>query len=490
VTSLSVTWLPPPASYSVVWSETHSIWLFSAFYSRLEVTSGQITSLPVTWGHVTSFPVTWLPSLCELQPCRKSSAQNTSVFGCLQPLPGDFRSNDVTSESLLITGDHVTSFPATWLHFPASYSLALGQMHSICQFSAFQSHFQVTSGQMTSLPVTWVHVTWFLVIWLPPPVSYSLVWSKTHSVCQFSAFYSLFQVTSGQMTSLPVTFRHLRPRDVIFCHLTVSSCEQQPCRKSNAQYTPVFNLLQPLPGDFLSNDDTSGSLRSPQVTWRHFLSRLPPPASYSLVGSQMHSRRQFSGFYSHFQETSGQMTSLTGHFRLPEVTWRHFLWRDFLLLRAIALYEVKRTVYVSFRPSTATSMWLPVKWRHFRVTTGHLRSCYVIFCHVTTSSCELQPCRKSNTIYASFRPSTATSMWLPVKWRHCRVTTAHLSSRDIISCHVTDSSGELQLFRKSKTQHTPVFGLLQSLPCDFRSNDVTSKSLLVTWSNVMSFPVT
>jgi len=31
------------------------------------------------------------------------------------------------------------------------------------------------------------------------------------------------------------------------------------------------------------------------------------------------------------------MTLLPGHFRSPEVTWRHFLSRDCLLLRATAL---------------------------------------------------------------------------------------------------------------------------------------------------------
>jgi len=51
----------------------------------------------------------------------------------------------------------------------------------------------------------------------------------------------------------------------------------------------------------------------------------------------MHSIHEFSAFYSNFQVTSGQMTSLPGHLRLPEVTWRHFLSRDCLLLRATAL---------------------------------------------------------------------------------------------------------------------------------------------------------
>ena len=52
-----------------------------------------------------------------------------------------------------------------------------------------------------------------------------------HILHEFSAFYSLFQVTSDQMTSLPGDFRHLRSRDVISYHVTASSCEIQPCRK-------------------------------------------------------------------------------------------------------------------------------------------------------------------------------------------------------------------------------------------------------------------
>jgi len=218
--------------------------------------------------------------------------------------------------------------------------------------------------------------------------------------------------------------------------VTASSCELQPCRKRNAQYTPVFGLLQPLPGDFPSNHVTFGSF---PVTWSHVMSFsvtwLPPPASYSFVGSEMYSIRQFSA-YSHFQVTSGQMTSLPGHFWSPEVTWCHFLSRDCFLLQATALLEVKCTVYASFRPFTGTSRWLPVKWRHFRVTSGHLRSCDVISCHVNASSCELQPCRKRNV------------------------------------------------------QYSPVFGLLHPLPGDFRSEDVTFGSLPVTWGHVTSFPVT
>jgi len=137
-----------------------------------------------------------------------------------------------------------------------------------------------------------------------------------------------FRVTSG----------HWKSRDVISFHVTASSCELQPCRKWNAPYTPAFGLLQPLPGDFRSNDVPSGSL---PVTWGHVTSFpvtwLPPPASYSFVGSETHGIRKFSDYYSYFQVTSGQMTSLPGHFRSPEVTLRHFLSSACLLLRATAL---------------------------------------------------------------------------------------------------------------------------------------------------------
>jgi len=252
---------------------------------------------------------------------------------------------------------------------------------------------------------------------------------------------------------------------------------------------PVFALLQPLPWDLRSNDVTSGSL---PVTWGHMTSfpvtSLPHPASYSLVRSQTHSIHRFLAFYSHFQLTSRQMTSLPGHFRLLEVMWLLVTQRP--PPGSYGLVGSQTHSIPSFCPSTATSRWLPVKWRHFWFTSGHLRSRDVISCDVTASSCELQPCIKSNTVYASFRLSTATSRWLPIKWRHFRVTSHNLKSCDVISCHVTASSCELQLCRKSYAQHTPVFGLLQALPGDFQSNDVTSGLLPATWSLVMSFPVT
>jgi len=154
---------------------------------------------------------------------------------------------------------------------------------------------------------------------------------------EFLAYYSHFLVTCGQMTSLPgdlqspeVTWRHFLSHDCLFLRV-------KPCRKWNAQNMRVFGLLQPLPGDFQSNDVTSGWL---SVTWGHTTSYLvtwlPPPVSYSLVGSEMYSVRELLT-NSHFQVTFSQMTSLPGRFRSPVITWRHFLSRDCLLLRATAL---------------------------------------------------------------------------------------------------------------------------------------------------------
>jgi len=249
-----------------------------------------------------------------------------------------------------------------------------------------------------------------------------------------------------------------------------------------------FCLLQPLIGDFRSNYVSSGSL---PVTWSHVTSFpvwwLPPPASYCLVGREMYSIPEFLACYSLFQLNSGQMTSLAGCFRSPEVPWQHFLSRDCLLLRATAFWEVKCTVYAYFWPCTGMLRWFPVQLRHFRVTSGHLWSCDVISCHVTAYSCELQPCRKwdvryseflafyshfqltsgkmtsltghlrspevmwhhflprdclllatalnkvKSTVYGRFWPSTATSWWHPVKLRHFRsleVWSRHFQSRD------------------------------------------------------------
>jgi len=169
--------------------------------------------------------------------------------------------------------------------------------------------------------------------------------------------YPGFRPSTATSRLLPVNWHHFLSRDAISCHVTVFPWKLQPCRKWNVQYIPVFSTLQPLPGDFLSNDITSGSLPS---TWGHVtsfpLTWLPPPASYSLVGSEFCSIGLFSTLYSHFQVTSSQKTSLLGHFRLPEVTW-HFLSQDWLLLPLL----------VDFRSNDVTTGSLPV-------TLGHVTS--------------------------------------------------------------------------------------------------------------------
>jgi len=155
--------------------------------------------------------------------------------------------------------------------------------------------------------------------------------------------YSIGQCSPSTATSrwLPVKWRHfrvtsghLRSRDVISCHVIASSCELQPCRKWNVQYMSVFGLLSNFQVTSGQMTSLPGHLRSRDVISCHVTAS---SCKLSLVGSEISSIRQFSTFYSHFQVTSGQMTSLEDHFLSPEVTWRHFLSRDCLLLQATAL---------------------------------------------------------------------------------------------------------------------------------------------------------
>jgi len=161
----------------------------------------------------------------ELEPCRKWNVQYMPVFGPQQPLPGEFQSNHVTPGSLLLTWGNVTSFPVTRLPPPASYSLVGGECTVYVSFRHFKpppGDFRSNDDTFGALSVTLSHVTLFPVTWLPPPASYNLAESEMYSICQFSALYSHFQVTSGQMMSLPhhfwlreVTWRHFLPRDCL-----------------------------------------------------------------------------------------------------------------------------------------------------------------------------------------------------------------------------------------------------------------------------------
>jgi len=277
----------------------------------------------------------------------------------------------------------------------------------------------------------WSLVTSFPLTWLPPPASYIAVGAETYPKREFSTFYSDFLVTSGEITSLP---HHFRSRDILSCHMTATA------------------------------------------------------ASYSPVGAQTYPKPKFLAFYSHFLVISGQMTSFPGHFRSREVTWRHFLSRDWTSPVSYFLWDFKRIQNANSMPSTATSRWLLVKWSHFRVSFCHVWSHDVIYCCVTATSRKLQPCRSSTYPKTSSGPSTATSCWLPVKLCHFRVTSGHMRSRNVILCHVTAISCKLQSCRSSNVLKTRVLGLLQPLPCDFQSNDITFRTpplTLITWCHLL-----
>jgi len=109
---------------------------------------------------------------------------------------------------------------------------------------------------------------------------------------------------------------------------------------------------------------------------------------------------------------------------------------------------------------------------HFRVTSGHLSSRDVISCQVTASYCELQPCRKLNVQHTRFFGIVQPLQVPSGPMSHFRVTSGHLRSHDVIlvTCVPPTASN--------------------SLVGDFQSNDVTSGSLPVDLGQMTPFPVT
>jgi len=88
-------------------------------------------------------------------------------------------------------------------------------------------------------------------------------------------------------------------------------------------------------------------------------------------------------------------------------------------------------------------------FRSNEVTSGHVRSHDVISGHVAATCCELQPCRSLN-LHKTWVLSLPQP--LPAEFRsnvNFWVTSSHMRSRDIISCHVTATSCELQPWRSS-----------------------------------------
>jgi len=187
------------------------------------------------------------------------------------------------------------------------------------------------------------------------------------------------------MTSLPGHFWSVR-RHVILCHVPATSRELLPCKSSNLH------------------------------------------------------KHQFSALYSHFQVNSFKW-QLPSHFRLREITWRHFQSPDWHLeVTALEERKLKQNTFLAF-------------YSHFQVTQRNdvtsrslpiMRSRDVISCHVTATSCKLQPCRiwklHKSWVFALLQPLPGDFRWN----ESFRVTFGHVRSRDVISCHVTVTSCELQ----------------------------------------------
>ena len=148
---------------------------------------------------------------------------------------------------------------------------------------------------------------------------------------------------------------------------------------------------------------------------------------------------------------------------------------------------LKRTLNLTYRPSISTARWVPTKWRHFQVTSGHFTSHEVISGHVTASSCGLQPCRCSKrTQNLTYRSSTATSRWFPAKWHHFRVTSGHVRSFPAtwLTPHASYSPLGAQTYPKLDLQalysHFQLTsGQMMSLPGHFRL-------LSVMWGHFVS----
>jgi len=280
--------------------------------------------------------------------------------------------------SLLV---HFRSREVTWRNFLSRD----GHLQRVCFVGAkrypkvdlyvFYSHFQVNSNQMTSLPVTWGHVTSFSVTWQSPTASYSPVRAQ-------STQNSTYRPSTAISMWLPVKWRyfrvagHVRSPD-ISCHVTVA-CELQPCRCSNVTKTRHTHFLQPIPGDFRSNDVTSRHFPSREVTWRHFLyviatsCELQPCRSSNAAKTQlMRLLQPLPGDFVSNDVTSVSFPVMWGHMTSFPVTWRP-------PSASFSPEELKRTQNLNYTPSTATSRWLPMKWRHFRsceVTWRHFLLC-------------------------------------------------------------------------------------------------------------------
>jgi len=211
---------------------------------------------------------------CELQPCRSINAPKMWVFGPLPPLSW-----------LQVKWHHFRPLAVTWRHF--------------------LSHDR--------------HILRVLAMW-----------EHRRPKCELSASYSHFRVTFAQMTSLPGQFRS---RDIILCHLTAMSCELQPCRSINAAKMWVFGPQQPLPM-------TSGQMTSLPGYFRHLRSRKVICCHLSATSGELQPCRGINWRKPRFwppTATFGWLSVKWRHFRPLEVTWHHFLSRHCHILQVTAL---------------------------------------------------------------------------------------------------------------------------------------------------------
>ena len=122
------------------------------------------------WSHDV-ISVTCLAIPTSYSPVRAQTHQKVS-FCPSTATSSEFRSNDITSGSLL-SHEITSSFPVTWLPNCASYCPVGAQTYPKREFSTFYSHFQVTTGQMTSLSTEWL--PWLQTNWISGYKSYALV---------------------------------------------------------------------------------------------------------------------------------------------------------------------------------------------------------------------------------------------------------------------------------------------------------------------------
>jgi len=167
------------------------------------------------------------------------------------------------------------------------------------EFSASNSHFGVTSGQMTSLPG---HFQWH-------EVRVVISCHLTATFCEIQPCRSINAPKTRVFGHLQLVGGHFRTddmtsaspevllvSDVIYCLVTTTSCEFQPCKRQNASRTRVFGLPQLAWGHYQSDNVTSESceLTSCHVMSFPFMWLLP--ASYSHGGAEIHSKRKFLAF--------------------------------------------------------------------------------------------------------------------------------------------------------------------------------------------------